>query len=470
MIKKILLGGIGVISCITLIGCSNGQEAVITNLSTQLDRLNNSVNSISQKGNYELADFDSLNLENQETFSKSYKEVYQSIDEQDNLRQQVRNKVEIIKNQLGRDLKLGKENVKTLRNLTSNLLNGINSLNTTKSEYNSAIKNVNKLVETKDSTKIPTKITHLSNCIDARTCYYNNILNTLSQIQSIVGGNNSDYFYTTKDYKGNPNGTNISNTSKEFNEEDLQNLLYQYLMNRMCPNGNCLPNNSCPNGNCYNSNTVNDKCPANNINAPYGTNNGYITNGTVYNGYNNGYNGRFNPSRNTDTYGPVGKNIDTFRWPSNAGENGAFYNEYNRPLEQNPASKSTVDNEPIETPVKKDNNSNIQTTDEKPNDKATILNLENEVRPVEISKDVKENKDTLKSKPVTQEISRPIKVNNPIIKRKIDEDKNTSSKLEPTAKGHTNTLSSLIDINKNIEDLIHNGATETFETQYISLR
>ena len=92
--------------------------------------------------------------------------------------------------------------------------------------------------------------------------------------------------------------------------------LSKYKKRKYCPN--CQPNypsnfneniNNARNYNqLYNPNTVNNGT-YNNPTVPYGN---------VYNRFN-----RFNPSRNTDTYGPTMKNIDTYGY--NAANNGYGY-------------------------------------------------------------------------------------------------------------------------------------------------
>ena len=65
----------------------------------------------------------------------------------------------------------------------------------------------------------------------------------------------------------------------------------------------------------YNSNNFNRAY--NNYGYGYNGNGGY-NNGFGYNGYGYGYNTPFNPNRNTDTYAPFARNIDTYRYNNNA--------------------------------------------------------------------------------------------------------------------------------------------------------
>ena len=75
-----------------------------------------------------------------------------------------------------------------MRELSSTLSKYTNKLANTNNEYKKTAKSVAKLKNNQNtsSSVLSAKLTRLSSCADSRSCYYNNILNTLSQIEKTM--------------------------------------------------------------------------------------------------------------------------------------------------------------------------------------------------------------------------------------------------------------------------------------------
>lgn len=354
--KKLLLSAIALGSCFLLVGCGGtSEEATITNLSNQIDKLNN---VISNTKIIENKDIDVSNFSNGND-TGAIKNIYQktasSLHEQENLKEKIKNKTAIIKTTLSsQNLQLG-NNTKALQELSNSLSKYTSRLYSTNSEFKKVSQAVSNLKSNSNTTNtdLGAKLTRLSSCCDSRVCYYNNILNTLTQIQSILNGG------AYVDQNGNLN-------NNYFNAYNLNNLYDSNgnVINGYCNNGSCYDTNGnvindyCfdSNGNCINGNCAPNRAYYQNEN--YLSNNNYLTNYETipnnpqnpnenlnpnnkryFHNANNGYrNGTFNPNRNTDTYGPGITNIDTYR-----NYNGTYNNRFNGFNSNNGLNSITTD-------------------------------------------------------------------------------------------------------------------------------
>ena len=436
MKKQILFAGL-ILTSIFATGCGNSQEATITNLANQIDLLNNTINSVSYKT--DIPSLSSLTKDQAKNYAGIYQSTKNIFNEQNTYKTAIKTKTAMIKDTIGKGkISLTRQNSKALVDLTKSLSKNTRSLNETKSEMNRSLTEVKKTIN-KDSSSISqvsAKVNRLSNCMDSQNCYYKNLLNTLLNIEKILDIEDSSFDFNSiiNNTTDNKNEYSISdkevmervnlNATNEDSSKDLQELLYQYLLNNLVNNQTCPDcnnaNNSdsnniqtpnCPNGNCDTYNNLNNlpqqncpTCPGNALIPQPVVNNPLNVNGNY-----NGYYGRgvVNPSRNTDTYRPWTTNIDTYRVTGNG------YAGYNNNILTQPVLPASI------------NSNEIQVNTERRHKRQEFAGKTNELRTIEI---------------------------------------NTSMK----PKGHTQTL----DVNKKIEELLNKDLKDTFNNSnnYISLR
>lgn len=385
MKKSTFVLGLSLSAILAIAGCTNNttnDQAVIDKLSTQLDRVTNTVSAVSVANIDEITreDFDG-NVETISQLSRlsgsgqTASAIARNIE---NNRYQILRKAKAIKKSItGGQLILGNDNARAISELTTSMQKYTTELTRTKSDYRNTVRSMAKLND--PGTQFDAKLTRLSCCLESRDCYLNNILNTLNNVEGILNtasnsngetsdsqngqnatgqnaarqnannqnsSNRKDWGNKTpEDYANEPNGTNNGYNSSEKNLNNTNNSnnnannsnnsgnsfggnqnLIPFNYNGYCPDGNCFNGNAnCPDGNCYNNaNCPDGNCYDYNLNCPNGNcYNGNIANTNAY-GMNRGL---FNPGRNTDTYGPGVTNIDTYRYTGNRYRNG-FGNGY----------------------------------------------------------------------------------------------------------------------------------------------
>lgn len=466
MKKQFIIAGL----CLTGLlatGCGHSQEATVTNLANQIDLLNNTISSISYKTE-ELPLPSSLTKNQAKNYSGIYQSAKNVMSKQNKYKTAITTKTGMIKNKLGsKDLNLTKQSSKALVDLTSALSKNTKNLDQTKAEMSKSLKEIKRTIEDNSSStsQVSAKLNRLSNCMDSQNCYYKNLLNTLLNIERILGIDDSSFDYNSLN-ESTPNTKSsdiiqIDSTEKNLNndldaEEDfskeLQSLLYQYLLNNLtnnqsssnncntpyCPNCN---NNQeltyCPNGNCdtytNNNTSQNQACP-NLTNTNQTSNN---LRGNNPNSIYKGYYGRFtqlpltNPGRNTDTFRPWTTNIDTYRITGNPqGYNNEIINQ-------------TV------TPVNKILEEEKQSTQEKDTKETQNTSLEDSsiLRTSTLLNDQKFGGKAYKLRTI---------------------DVNITSK----PKGHTKAFACTLDTNKKIEELLKRDLKDSFNNfdNYIYLR
>ncbi len=447
--KKIFLGTLALGMCLTLTACGTPAktDATISTLSNQLDHTANIISSvqtvsptqITAENMNEYASMNAGNAQNSLTNEEYYK-----LD--------ILNKTAILKNNLS-GLKLSKAQMFAVRDLTDDLSKYTNSVSNSKSELSTTLKAIESLKKnyTKNEERITAKLNRLISNSNARLSYYQNILNTLSQLQQFIKTesgtqNPSNLGVKIADVKDVENKENTSaQTDKEekSTKTGLQKNIDTYLPETKCPecgekvNGKVCPKcgkevvviknpqtnpinnpvapiNNMPINNGYYYNNANPANPykfnSNSINhaaSPYGNygyygtnfaNNGVYNNGYngIYNSgiYGNGYNGMynngfynnagiFNPNRNTDTYAPYMRNIDTYKgfgYGENMNGNATFVNldeEIETPAEETSKTNEKTDEAKIQI---------INTPDEAPS--LTSKNLKfRKHRPAKIEKE-----------------------------------------------------------------------------------
>lgn len=373
MKKSTFILGLSLSAILAIAGCANNttnDQAVIDKLSSQLDRVTNTVSAVSVANIDEIAreDFGGnvgtiSQLSRLSGSGQTASAIARNIE---NNRHQILRKAKAIKKSItGGQLILGNDNARAISELTTSMQKYTTELTRTKSDYRNTVRSMAKLSD--PGTQFDAKLTRLSCCLESRDCYLNNILNTLNNVEGILNSagnsngetsnnqnatdqnaagqnannqNNSSQKdwgnKTPEDYANEQNGTNNNYNSSGNNMDNSNNSgnsfsgnqnLIPFNYNDYCPDGNCYNNANCPDGNCYNNyaNCPDGNCYDYNLNCPNGNcYNGNIANTNAY-GINRGL---FNPGRNTDTYGPGVTNIDTYRYTTGNGYGSGFGNGY----------------------------------------------------------------------------------------------------------------------------------------------
>lgn len=462
MKKKTIIIGLCLASCLGITGCGSSQDAVVSNLSNQIDYLNNTVNAI----NRNMSNVPNISLENNldENLTGVYQATKDIYNNQTSYKTAISTKNAMIKKAItNKELKLTEQDKKALIDLTTALSKNTRSLDESRSELVRAATDVSRNYKDRNSstTQISAKVNRLSNCMNSQSSYYKNLINTLNSIENILNIDDSSFDYNNLDK------TVDENAKKEDNSKNMQDLLYNYLLNdlnnknnsdnnknfttypskdmeRPCNDGNCnktgtINQNNCPNGACPPTNNTTNKGVANNNI----TNNATYNNGIYNNGiYNGNYNRITNPSRNTDTYQPLNKNIDTYR-PFAPGY-------YNSPLTNN--GTTTVDTHPVpvdeNTDIRRNNNTNQ--VDNSNHHRRHPIRHTPRIEAIN-TKDIKKTND----------------INN-VKKKDLSENKKQTF-VGKTEKLNNSSLN--LDINQKIRDLIKKKEKETFNnSNFLKLR
>ena len=318
--KKIILSTICGAICLTLVGCSSSSDGqALKDLNVQLDRMENTVNSINTSAVYEVTP--SSYLYTRENDSEDLKgsrfttllfNSQNALTEHEQLKAQIAQSCATLKATLKDKYKLSKNQVKALKKLTE-IVSGYSAdiKNTDSGIKNSTnLINQNKYFDKFNVDNLNLGYTTLNNQMQSRIALFSNVLNTLEQIENtlscsrIESEQNSNN--TNKLNNQTQEQTSIQSLNQENNSTNKKNIdTYLAPTN---PNV-YYQNTNQTNGNYYNRN-CNNSCYQNGY---YGYNNGiypYYNNGYMNGGF---YNNGFNTGRNTDTYLPRMRNIDTYR-------------------------------------------------------------------------------------------------------------------------------------------------------------
>ena len=221
MKKKYFIIGLCLASCLGLTGSGSSQESVLTNLSNQIDLLNNTVNSI----NRNMSNIPNLSAAQED---KNINSVYQSaktiMENQKTYKTAITTKNNMIKKAIvDRNLKLTDKDKKALIDLTSALSKNTRSLDESRSEMVRAATDVSKSYKDSNSStmQISAKVNRLSNCMNSQSSYYKNLISTLNNIEGILNIDDSSFDYN------NINDLGENTENKEDNSKELQELLYQ---------------------------------------------------------------------------------------------------------------------------------------------------------------------------------------------------------------------------------------------------
>lgn len=329
--KKIILGITAILLTITLSACgASPNDAAITNLGNQLDETANTITSFKMINPNDISisteKASTLSNENSNAIiSNSQQAQFSLLNEQyyktDILRQTAR-----LKSGLSKNLKLSKAQISALKDYTNNLGKYTNSIAYTESEMENTAKSVSSLKKniTKNVEKINAKLSRLTCNSNARLTYFENILYTLDELENCLNLNfNQNESQVPPVVIDTPSSDNNKNNTSDSTAQTQQQTQTTNNKNKLknidtyitYPNDSITKNtDNCKlcDKNDQNTQTNNQSYP---INREVGENGEYyryinpvIPRDELYR--NNGV--QFNPARNTDTYAPTVRNIDTY--------------------------------------------------------------------------------------------------------------------------------------------------------------
>lgn len=327
--KKIFLGVMAVTLSLALTACgTSANSATITNLGNQLDETANTVSNIQTVNPTDLnltknmLETMSLNTPNNKLYSNAYN-TQQNLINEEYYKTDILKKTANIKNSLSKDIKLSKAQITAVKDLTSSLAKYTNSIAYTQGEMTNAIKSISSMKKNIDKNydKINAKLNRLACNSNSRSSYYENLLNTLEQLETCLDVEDNTTFQNIQTLDNETDNSGNTLDTKENEQYDTNNNIDTYRhgnkkhkKRKSCPDcqsnypSNYDINNARNYNQLYNPNAINNSV-YNNQAVPYGN---------IYNRFN-----RFNPSRNTDTYGPTMRNIDTYGY--NSANNGYGY-------------------------------------------------------------------------------------------------------------------------------------------------
>jgi len=298
-----------------LVGCSSQQTQAIQTLESQLTRVENiigngsvsNLSQISSNGNFDMNTSQS-SLQKQKHIS------YENMLKEDSLRNDILSISACIKKCTKKEYKLSKNQAALIKQLSNNIARYTTSFDST-TTYTQT--NANKILKSQGSNKelnlaeTEGNYLSLSNNMNERYAYMSNIYSNLEKIYNLLDCNSQCDCDTTNNTTSCENcekspdidDNNIKNTDENsmknidtFANSAKENKTAQ---NNMIPQNNINHQNYCPN------------CPPNNFYAP-----------PYYN------NSQFNPNRNTDSFYPRLRNIDSYRQPITYNGYAPYQNGY----------------------------------------------------------------------------------------------------------------------------------------------
>lgn len=413
--KKVIISSICLLSCLTLAGCSsNDSSQAVKNLNSQLDKTTDVVNTVDDNEISQVSYLNTYNANGDDNYANKLQDLkslsYRTMLEEEYLRQDILSMSSYLKSNKTK-YKLNKDTVTALNNLTSDIDKYTDYISDSKSDVDNYVKQIKKYTQGKSlsAEKATSAYQSLFNIMNERKAYLNNLLNTMSEVANLlyssqnqtsntpnnenIANNNYNNFNNYNNYNNFNNGQNIDwnyypqyqnqdtnnlnennnnlNNSKDDENNNTKNntgiksnidtylnkdqstnkaqnkqLDYNYEYTKNNYTGNNYQNNNLTNNyqnyrnRNYNNWTYNNQ-RFNPYNYPY--NNQY---------YQNNLNRRFNPNRNTDSFYPLNRNIDTYRYmPYN------YNNGYNNGNQFDGAYINTInlENQPVQNNNEKQN-------------------------------------------------------------------------------------------------------------------
>ena len=294
--KKSFIALFYLAACTLLVGCSSPQTEAMQSLENQLTRVENIVGNsaisnlsqISSNGNID-ANTTQSSLQRQKHYS------YENMRREDNLKSDISTMVACIKKCTKNDLKLTKNQASLIKQLSNNIAKNTTSFNSTTSHTQTTANKVAKSLKSYSDlnlSELEGNYLTLSNDMNERYAYMSNIYSNLEKIYTLLGCDNCSQADDSS-CKNCEEGEQAPSTNQPStkNIDTFENTAKN---NTPLPQSNA---NFCPN------------CPPNNIAPPP-------------------YNNQFNYGRNTDSFYPRLRNIDSYRQPINYNGYPQYYNGY----------------------------------------------------------------------------------------------------------------------------------------------
>lgn len=325
MKNKIIIYSLSILSLFMLSGCStNSETQSLTSLQNQVKRVENVVTTSSKDDISSISPATSLPNSNNSIIQSHRANSYNNMTRENQIKEDVLALNSTLKSCLKSDLKIGKTKAKAIKTLSSYISKDLSKYNETKNQVKNSVKNI------KQSLKVPninvigaeSEYIALNGNMNERYVYLCNIYDNLEQAYFLIcdccekvptqnqenlslqsqteekSTNKSFKFKKNIDSYTTNNSQNKDTESQKNTERTEDQKVIQSRRNTDTFNNYIPPH---PNNNFHN------------IPYGYGYNQPYAYNGYAYNRYGaNGY-GRYNPNRNTDTFYPYNRNIDTYR-------------------------------------------------------------------------------------------------------------------------------------------------------------
>lgn len=348
--KKILIASLCSLLALTAVGCSNTNETqTLNNLNAQLDRVNTVVAGTSTTEVNSVSPIQ-LDYSQPSQIQSIRKTAYNNMMREEELRQEVIGTINYLKSSLNKKYKLGKSKNSALRSLTQNLDTHTTSLGYTKQSVRQNVAKIQRYTNAQNSDSNITRSAYneLDNLMQARAVYLENLQNTMNEICNIL--DSSVVTEENKTQNNLQNSKSFNTNNFDYNTQSKPNYERRNTIRRNIDTYNNQIKN--------NENVEEDDSSqetSNISNNYYGyTNNPYYSNYNNY--YNNLYNRdyRFNPNRNTDSFYPRVKNIDTYRfnpygtnpyYNPNPYYNNYLFNQTNQAIPTNSQNNNRINNE-----------------------------------------------------------------------------------------------------------------------------
>ncbi len=297
--KKALLIFLITLSTFSMFGCTKNDNKALVNFNKHLESTeavvrntsSSEIYEVSPSTNYELVDFKNpIQLHRANSYDNMMRE--------ENIRQQILSVSAYIKNIPSEKIKLSKNKKELLKQLNKNLEKYSDLLSDTKEDVRLSVDTIkrNLVIGKIDVQNAERAYIMLNNSMNERYTYLCNIYDNLQFAKDIINEDLSleNDLSTEKNIQQDTNNKTSKKNIDSFNNIEQEKLNTEQEITS--------PNNE--NGVPYNDYRMMG-------------NRGYNRYGYRY-----GYN-RFNPNRNTDTFYPFNRNIDTYRF------NPYYYNNYN---------------------------------------------------------------------------------------------------------------------------------------------
>ena len=296
--KKSFIALLCLSACTVLVGCSSSQAEAIQTLENQLTRVENIVGNSNITALSQISSNGSLGLNTAQSTLQTQKHYsYENMQKESSLKNDISSMVSCIKSCTNSNLKLTKNQANLIKQLSSNIAKNTTSFNSTDATTQSS---ANRIAKSLKSGKVLNLIElegqylTLSNNMNERYAYMSNIYSNLEKIYSLLDNNNCE-----SDQKNSP-----SDNCETYQHEDEK----QFSNKNIDTFENTAKNNQ----------QTSQNQP---LNYQYAPQNGIYPPPT--------YTNQFNYGRNTDSFYPRRRNIDSYRpQPAYNGSYNFYQNGY----------------------------------------------------------------------------------------------------------------------------------------------